>query len=410
MKKIGVSILLGILLLGFTVGMSAAEQESIPATAAPEQSNQAITGPDQEPGQPGEGGQPALPQPEVVTLSLEQSIDLALANNPEVIQAKLDRDKASVDLDSAIDAARKIDENPGSYEKALVKEVNPKICESALRIAGKVYEIKLNSIRLSAEKAYYDVLKARRAVEIKEAALKRAEEQLRQARLNYQVGTVARNDVLSAEVQVAQAKAELTAARNQKDYVEMTFNKTLGTDLKKPFNLSSQFSYEPIEVDLDRVLAEQVDNQLSVIQARENLSSAKLKLACAGKYWAPNVYTYQLVKIEVDKAEIKYNQAVKDATLQIYQAYNTLQAAKDMVEMYQKAVEQAKESARLTNLRYQVGLATSLETINASLALSQAEDKALQAIYDYNLAKAKFKYNLFDLSTGSSASSASSGM
>ena len=60
-------------------------------------------------------------------------------------------------------------------------------------------------------------------------------------------------------------------------------------------------------------------------------------------------------------------------------------------------------------LRYDVGMATGYDLLGAETALKQADMALLNALYNYNLAKAKFTYGIFgDASAGSSQKQLSS--
>ena len=50
----------------------------------------------------------------------------------------------------------------------------------------------------------------------------------------------------------------------------------------------------------------------------------------------------------------------------------------------------AEEGLRVANLRFQNGIGTQLEILSAQSALTQARTNYIQAIYDYQMAVAKY--------------------
>jgi outer membrane protein TolC len=81
--------------------------------------------------------------------------------------------------------------------------------------------------------------------------------------------------------------------------------------------------------------------------------------------------------------------------LDVQQAYITLVQARDRVQVTNVGVAQAQESYRLARVRYnagvsqQVGVSPELEVSNAQTTLTQAESNRVNALYDYNSARAQ---------------------
>lgn len=337
-------------------------------------------------------------------LTLEECIDLALQNNPQVKLAELGRDKAAVTLRQARDTARGIDlYNPPSYvlgvqsayDLAKLKLVVPRQAQSAMDIAETVYATRINGLKVSVEKNYYDLIKARRSVVISQDKLQRAQEQLRIAKTRFDVGTTARSEVLDAETRVAQAEAALITARSQDEVARVALNQVIGLPEDTPVVPVTEFTFEESAVDLAAAIDEALRSDLSVIQARENSQTKQYELEVAANYYPSNVPTYKLAEIANQEAQLNLTQAEDALRLRVRQAHSNLLAAGEQVKVLEKSLEMARENARLASLRYEYGLGTSIESMNASGALAETEAAYLEALYNYNLAKSRFKYNIF---------------
>jgi outer membrane protein TolC len=73
---------------------------------------------------------------------------------------------------------------------------------------------------------------------------------------------------------------------------------------------------------------------------------------------------------------------------QVRDAVVKLEEAQELVISQQKNVEQARESLRLAEARFNVGAGIQLDIINAQSNLTQARYNELQGRYDYNVALA----------------------
>ncbi|MBZ4688297.1 MAG: outer membrane protein TolC [Clostridiales bacterium] len=346
---------------------------------------------------------------EVLDLTLEKAIAIAMEKNADVNLAKIGVKKAEKGLDEAESAADKSEDSdspfgPTGYEKALIERVAPRQAQMGLTVAQKTLEATKNGTKLAVENVYYDVLKARTELENAGDAVKRAEERLRLANVSLEAGTAARLDVINAEVVLAQKKVRLNAAENTYKSKVMEFNKTLGLPLSTKINLTSSFEFKPVEIDLEKVIAEAKESDVAYVGAQEALAVAEKQFAEAKKFYTPNVYKYREAQYAYEEAKLNAEKAERDLVMDIKNAYFKLQSARESYEAMQKGVEQAQEAYRLTKLRSEIGMSTQIELQEASDRLDEARAELLSALYNYNLATAQFRYGIFGFS-GTSASS-----
>jgi outer membrane protein TolC len=73
-------------------------------------------------------------------------------------------------------------------------------------------------------------------------------------------------------------------------------------------------------------------------------------------------------------------------------AYLELGSAKKRVEVTEKAVSQAEENLRLQRLRYQEGVATATDVLDAVTLRSRAEANYWSGIYGVKRAEARLEY------------------
>ncbi len=100
-------------------------------------------------------------------------------------------------------------------------------------------------------------------------------------------------------------------------------------------------------------------------------------------------------RADVASAETNRRQTLDLVELEVRQAYLTLLQSRDRVGLSNQAVVQAREGYRLAVVRYQAGVSTQagisplLELSDAQNALTQAESNQVNALYDYNGARAR---------------------
>src|SRR5207245_7370614 len=98
---------------------------------------------------------------------------------------------------------------------------------------------------LAVKQAYFNLLFGQRLIVVNEAALKRADLNLRSARGFYEVGTQPKLAVSRAEVDVANAKVALIQARNAEQLARVALNTGMGIPVTTPIQIVDILSEHP---------------------------------------------------------------------------------------------------------------------------------------------------------------------
>jgi outer membrane protein len=135
----------------------------------------------------------------------------------------------------------------------------------------------------NAKKAFYGYLLVQDFVKVAEEAVEVAEKHLKNVRNLYDVGMASKFDLLRSEVQVANLKPQLIRARNNSKIAELSLKTLLGLDLSQPIEIKGQLTYEPFEPDLDESVSKAVQKRPEIGQLRyqKQMAGQALKLARA---------------------------------------------------------------------------------------------------------------------------------
>lgn len=335
--------------------------------------------------------------PQAKEISLQQAIDLALKNNPDMELAKVDVDSAQVAYDGAKYTADKLEvENVNTYEMGQLKWVVPRKTQQGLTLAKEKQKLKEKSLKLSVEQAYYSILKNAQILEVKKATLKYSQAQLKIAQDSLKVGTMAKGDVIGVEALVAASQAGVSKAQNDYDIAVMEFNKLIGLDLNTPVKLTGSFEFVKAEdIKVEEAVYEALANNIEIVTVNEDLAVKQVEFEVAQKFYAGGVTSYDTAKIAQKAADIKVKKQQLDTTLAVKKDYLTLLSLEQQISWYKKEVEKQQENQRILVLKYKAGLATGQDVKKATIDLEDARQKLAGAIFDYNTLKSKFKYGLF---------------
>ncbi len=327
------------------------------------------------------------------TLTIDQAVDLAMKGNADLKSLRLDVDSADVNA-RLVNA--KVKEIPSDFvttlEIAQQKYVNDAKAQMAKKVNAMYLKATENKIKLGAQKAFYDLLHAEAELALKQQSVERAQTQVKMAQAAFQVGTRAKTDVLQAQAGLAGAQAELADAKNNREVARMKLNQFIGVDLNKEWKLVDDGKTAgDVTIPLDEAIRQATSQRAEVLQKQEELKVAELNLELISKYSSVATYQGMISQNDVEKAKMAIEDAKRDVTVEVSQAYYQLQAAKEAIEATKKAKEAAAENYRLTLLRFENGMATTLEVLQAAEELSNREHQHQTMVHNYNLAVVSFQ-------------------
>jgi outer membrane protein len=282
--------------------------------------------------------------------------------------------------------------------------------------------------------AYFDILRAQRIMETAQQSVEMLTAHRDVADNYFKVGMIPKNDLLHAEVELANGKQDLTRAQNSVELTRARFNTVLKRKIYTPVQIVDVLKYQPIEKQLDECLAIALKNRpelkisiLKVQQAEKLVRLAQSEylptISLVGNYtrfadnpsvsgsdfkdaenWyvmgvaSWNFWEWGRTKFRVDASRARENQALDAAkelndqiALEIKNAYLILQDAQQQITVSQKVIEQAEENFRITQERFKERIATSTDVLDAQTLLTRAKAQYANALGDSHIGYAQLE-------------------
>ncbi|MBD3162013.1 MAG: hypothetical protein GF346_06940 [Candidatus Eisenbacteria bacterium] len=233
-------------------------------------------------------------------LSLQEAVEMALDRNPGLASVRYDLKSAEGSRLSSYNAFVPTVGLSGSFRQSTYRYDDPRVDLSTGRlIAGgmdesyqvqgsirqnlidlpSIYQFKASGEDVGAARAsyrvseadliyqvrqqYYLLLQAIRLAEVAEDALEVSEEQLRKSEALFELGSVARTDVLQARVNRAAAVQEEISARNAVEFERAQLAILLGLEVGEPLEIALDVENPPA--------AEELEEQPLIAQAQQGL-------------------------------------------------------------------------------------------------------------------------------------------
>jgi len=306
------------------------------------------------------------------------------------------------------------------------------IAKLGLNAAEIKEKLMRQDIILKAETVYFALLKAQKLRKIAEETVVQIDAQRNVAENFYQVGMSPLNDLLQAQVELANAKQELIVAKNTMENAESDFNTLLRRPINTPVAIEDMLDYSSFDKDLEYCFTQADKHRLEIKIADLDVEIAEKELQLAKKDYYPTInlegnYFREGTEWDVDggegifdpsgwnilavarwnffewgrtyygtnekrsrfsQAQFRKDELLDNIQQEVKKAYLRTQEAERAIITVEKAIEQAKENFRINQERYKQQVATSTDVLDAQTLLSRTMTNYYSALYAFKIAKA----------------------
>ncbi|ORU00485.1 outer membrane efflux protein [Anaerovibrio sp. JC8] len=387
---------------------------------------------------------------ECAALSLEEAIQTALVNNPDVNITRLGVDAAQAKLSQARGSNSfnvkvgtnfsKSEQNDLGWDNGNKTSVSASLpiyngningrnienAEIGVDIAKLQTQRKWETTRLDVIKAYYNVLQARKQTLVYQESVDRYQQHLTIVEQLYSAGSKAKIDVLRSQVELADARQSLIKGQNAYENSLGTLKNLLFMDQREPLELTDDFVYEPFSEDVNSCVSYALENRKDLIVDAYQVKQKELALKNAKAGYMPTVdlsvstgWNKQVLPerdnhsvsgtigvnwtiwdsgvtkgkvnaaaVELETAKLTLSKDQSAVDMNVRNDYNSMREAERRFETTREAVREAEEDYFIANEKYKAGEGIMLDIIDAQNALSTARHNHISAQYDYARHKA----------------------
>ena len=404
----------------------------------------------------------AAPEAAAMDIDLKGAVTTAIQNNRDITIAELERREAEADVSAA--AAKK---NPSVSYSWQRNQYPTQVVTTALgtqssnhgysqginvswpiwtfgKVEGaidaaryqkniadlNVYKTEADT-KLAAVQAYYQYLEAIKLAEVQAQSVTDYASHLNNVQQQFDAGIVAKLDVLSSNVSLANAKQKSIAADNTRDVAEANLNNIMRVPMNTTLNpLDKNFPEPEFDLTMEQAILMAQKYRWELVEADYGVKAAEASLRSAKAGYLPTVsvgggYSWKEASVTaVDKDDWavqgglswslwdggatqasvkKADAAVKTAQetllqarekieLEVRQDYLNVLSYKEQIRAAEASVAQAEEAYKIATVRYSSGVGINLDVLDAELALNTARTNYITALYNYNIGLATLEH------------------
>ena len=366
---------------------------------------------------------------EVVDLTLEESIRLALDNNRTIKMSESDVDAAAWARHEArrnggptlswqgsattlggksVAEGRRAEPLTGvKYDRNFYNsltlqfplytggqlENSIEAAEYGLDAADLTLEATRQTVKALATSAYYKILQCRNMIQVKREAVDTLEAHLQNVNAQYRVGMVAKSDVLRSQVELANQQQALVNAQNNYDIAIATFNNIIGLPTDTVVNARDELAYTKYDLQLSECTKYALDHRPDGIAADRALKAAEAQMKAAKAGYRPKVAAQAERVFAGDKAFGTNHTTSDSMRVGVVASWNIFDNNVTEAQVQQKKEEVYKAEQKFLALREQIQLDVQTAYLNLLAAEKNiqttkvAVDKAQE---DYKIAQVRY--------------------
>lgn len=292
---------------------------------------------------------------------------------------------------------------------------------------GRTYDAREKDVFLQVVEAYYGILEAKRVLGAADEEVVQRTDHLRVAQNLYEQGVVTRNDLLQAEVKLADSRQRRLAAANLAENRWLFLNYLTGQPLSVRADLEEKDPPAPLpspETAEEKALANRPE--LASLAKSVEAGEAEVSEFRAGYY--PELFARGSIDY-VENSKVReqaiyaatvglkvnlfdgfattsrYRQAVENLgkqrdnlrlareqiRLELATSLNDARVAAERIRTVETAIRQGEENLRINRDRYQAQVGTATDVIDAQTLLTQIRTDYFRAVFDYQVAAARVR-------------------
>ena len=364
------------------------------------------------------GGMNFASAEQVVDLTLDNSIQMAMQNNRTIKQSAFDTDSARWALKEAKGqkglsftwntqayavGGKTYDlQNRDSSYTNVISASMPIYSGGQLEnnIKGKTIGVDISDLNLedtkqqvkySTTEGYFKILQCRNLVGVNKETVSQLQAHLDNVNAKYSAGTVAKTDVLRSQTELADAQQNLVNAENNYEISMSTLDNIIGLPVSTRLNIKDELRYTKYDLNFDECVDTAMANRPDGVAANKAIEQAQAAMKAAKAGNLPQVSAY--VGYTIDGNDAFGDDAAEQSQIGVQASWNIFDSnvTKAQVKQAEATLLKAQEAAEYTkdNIQLEVHQAY-LNLLAAEKNIKTTNVAVNQASEDYNIAQVRY--------------------
>lgn len=334
----------------------------------------------------------------VVTISIQQAIEMAVKDNPELISYDTQIEDAQRQIEQAKkdlrDSKGPVPLPSGIGIVALRKGYYVNQYTIAKETAEMQKEQAINNIAYDVTEKYCNVKLLEALVENMKNSYDLTLQNVQTLQTQYDLGMASELDIKNAMLSLSQVKASLEEYKRNFDIAKKSLLVALQIeDENTNLNLTDSIEYKEADVDFENDVESALESRVDMFSLKKAYEQAQL-YCDATKVLGVDSSQYSAANSTVVQCEYRYSNSKKLMRLALNTYYNNILTCKDNLDIAKEKYELKEQEYSVNKLKYDLGLITSSELFSSRTAADSAAIEYENAKLAYRLACEKYSYEI----------------
>jgi outer membrane protein TolC len=377
--------------------------------------------------------------------SIQEAISVAAGQRDQALQRYLpslrsqiafrrDWDELGSFTPSGFVSSRDVNFSSNQLSQTIVDWAAIKSIQSANRNKSAAefdYTAARNDLVLATKQQYYALVRAQLLATVADSALVLAQQELRRVQSLFELGMVARGDVLKAEVRVSESQLDVIRNHGFETLERARLAAIIGQSPTDDLRADPNPPRGPVVVDSSAVFQEAIANRPDLQASYQAWRSAEAAVGAAKAGYYPtltgtinrsyasttgidwndstrtenvgalvlNIPIFESIwgqkgrvqesRARANQAQYAYDRRRLDVEVEVREAIQIARSANEGLVVATSGLESAEEDLKLSQEKYNVGSGTILELIDAQVALQRARSNLVTAVTEARIAEAR---------------------
>lgn len=327
-------------------------------------------------------------------LTFDEAFKKAIASSTTIGSLKLSAKQAEERRDEASDILTYTPIGTGNGEgDSSIRSATSSLKQQEInrQSTKKELELEEDKVAYNLQKVYYGVLQAERALEVSELSYE-------QAKTDMYIIEEKQKSALASEVELKDAATKVEEANNnlqsaKQDVIDAyeQLNKQIGTSMDNRYTLEQPIEYEALEDENpDYQVAKVLSDNITVWLAEQQIELAQLQLDLY-TFNTGSLDNYTVKELDVDKKEYELADTKKQIEMNIRSIFNSIKQQESQYLTLQSNLEKAKRNQETIKTKYNFGMATTYELLQAKLNVKQLEQQLFDTKVQLNTLRTAYE-------------------
>ena len=296
------------------------------------------------------------------------------------------------------------------------------------------YSFSRADLALLAKQQYYQLLAAQELATVSDSALALSNRELQRTQSLFELGMVAKSDVLKAQVRVSQSQLDVIRDHGNVVDARARLANTLGQQPTDDLRASDPLTETPVNVDSTAIIADAIAHRADLQAAQKSWEAERARSSAAKIWYFPtlagrvsyantngeglipfsgfdedfrtasvglnfplfdgvvgNKGEAQAAEARAEQARYAYERLRLDIGVELRGAINTARQANEGLTVAKTGLESAEEDLKLSQEKYNVGSGTILDLLDAQVNLQRSRQQYVVALTAARIAEAQIE-------------------